>query len=130
MSTAFVAKLYVSSVERGTGAPDTVHVKFAAVTRGDASKSWAEATPQASFDMTIQNPEVVPFLRLGQEFYVRFDPAEPVPSLADGHEYRPSQFERDNPDRYPWQFRCEACNCKRASHEEPLRSQIVSAAGL
>lgn len=132
MTTAFTAKLYIASVERQASNPDTVKVKFGAVTRGEANKAWAEATPMASFEMTVQNPEVVPALRMGQEFYVHFEPAEEVTSLADGHEYTPGDYETKNPHPTYGEanFRCTLCNCKRVSHVEPLRSRIVAAAGL
>lgn len=129
MSGKVRAKLYVTSVSRQASTPDAVKVTLGAVTRGEANKTWAEATPMASFEMTIQNPAAAALFRMGQEFYVDFIPAEEVASLADGHEYQPSEYERLNGDKYG-NSRCEACNAKRQSHDEPLRSQIVKSAGL
>ena len=137
------AKLYVSEATRGAGAPDAVRIVLAAVTRGDENKSWAEATPVAKFEMTIQNPEAAAVFYVGQEFYVDFTPV-PAPSkigkdhqipgdsnltLADPHDYEPSEYERNNPDS-GHHYRCQKCNCKRQSHDEPLRSTLVERIGL
>lgn len=118
-----VAKLYCASVKRGAGTPDAVEVTLAAVTRGDENKSWAEATPAAQFQMTIQNPQAVSAFRLGQEFLVTFEPTGTPARLEDGHEYEPSEYERDHPGGT--HHRCQACGAKRQSHEEPLRSQLA-----
>ncbi len=130
--SAFVAKLFVSSVRRQASAPDAVEVSFGAVTRGEANRAWAEATPAASFAMTVQNPAIVPDLRLGREFYVHFEPAEAVASLADGHGYALSDYEvgHPTPSSGGQFYRCSVCNCKRPSHDEPLRSELVRTANL
>ena len=128
------AKLFVASVRRQASAPDTIEVEMGAVTRGEANKNWAEATPSASFKMTIQNPEATTMFVLGRELYVDFTLAEQSPSLADGHAYKPGQYEQDQIDKgtgtYSGFHRCAECNAKRSSHEEPLRSQIVAQAGI
>jgi hypothetical protein len=126
---AVLAKLYVSSAKRQASSPDSVEVTLAAVTRGEENRSWAEATPAASFSMTINNPEAAAEFVLGQEFFVRFDKADPVVSLADGHPYEPSDYEKQKNDDQPY-YRCTLCNAKRISHDEPLRSQLVKLAGL
>lgn len=123
------AKLFVSSVERQSSTPDAVKVTLAAVTRGEENKTWAEATPAATFSMQIQNPDAVAAFELGQEFYVDFTPAEPTANLADGHPYQPSDYELENGDKYG-SARCAKCSAKRKSHDEPLRSRLVKLAGL
>jgi hypothetical protein len=127
---AVVAKLFVSSVKRQVSAPDTVEVTLGAVTRGEANRSWAEATPAASFQLTIQNPEASAQFSLGQEFLVTFEPDGAAPSLADGHAYEPGDYEKSNPTQYTGTYRCATCNAKRVSHDEPLRSQIVKQMGV
>lgn len=126
---AVVAKLFVSSVRRQVSAPDTVEITLNAVTQGDENRAWAEATPAAKFEMSIQNPDAAVEFELGQEFYVRFEKAERVKSLADPHDYVPSDYEQKNPDHARW-GRCEVCKAKRQSHDEPLRSKLVKLAGL
>ena len=114
------AKLYVSEITRQASCPDQVQVKLAAVTRGDANKQWSEATPSASFSMSINNPEAGAMFVLGQEFYVTFDLAEPVSSLADGVAFEArgeGQWERGY---------CRHCQCRERSHAEPLRSQLLA----
>lgn len=136
------AKLYVSEITRGAGSPDAVKVKFAAVTRGEENKQWAEATPMANFEMTIQNPEAAAIFYTGQEFYVDFNqvPREEMVgkdqnpflsnlTLADPHDYEPTDYERENGDRYG-NGRCVRCNCKKPSHDEPLRSKLISTMGI
>lgn len=125
------AKLYVSSVRRQVSAPDTVELTFGAVTKGDENRSWAEATPAADFKMTVQNPNAVAEFSLGQEFLVTFEKAGAAPSLADGHEYSPTEYEKQNPNpQYgAHNYRCAYCNAKRPSHEEPLRSRLVKQMG-
>jgi hypothetical protein len=122
------AKLFVSSIARQASTPDAIQVTFGAVTRGDDNKDWAEATPVAQFQMTIQNPAAAAQFSLGQEFYVDFSPAEDVATLATPHDYQPSEYERSQTD---WGHgRCELCHCKSISHDEPVRSELVRLAGL
>ena len=122
-----VAKLFVASVTRQAGSPDTVTVSLGAVTRGEENKTWAEATPMAKFEMTIQNPDAAVQFRLGQEFYVTFEATGAPGTLADGHAYEPSDWERKNPETcaYASNQRCVTCGAKRSSHEPELRAKLV-----
>lgn len=114
------AKLYVSEVKRQASNPDHVTVTLSAVTRGEENKTWAEATPSARFEMTINNPEAAASFTLGQELYVTFEAAEPVPSLADGHAFEPRGTDSWNSKH------CARCGCRQASHDEPLRSRLLA----
>lgn len=49
------ARLYVSEISRFAYNPSQVTVKLMAVSRGEANKEWAAATPAANFTMTISN---------------------------------------------------------------------------
>lgn len=54
-------------------------VKFEAVYGGTTNKednTFAEATPSATFSMTVNNPAVRGQFKPGQKFYVDFTPAE------------------------------------------------------
>lgn len=126
------AKLFVSSVKRQVSSPDSVEITLAAVTQGDENKEWAEATPAASFSMTIQNPPAAAYMGiLGQEYYVTFEKAETKQAtLADGHEYVPSEYEKQKGGKVESYFRCEVCKTKRAAHDEPLRSQVIKMMGI
>lgn len=115
------AKLYVSGIGRDVNAPDSINVHLAAVTRGDDNKTWAEASPSAEFRMTINNPSAAAFFVLGQELYVTFERAEVKPLLSDGHAFEPVG------DQEWSKTRCKLCGCRKASHEEPLRTAIVAA---
>ena len=121
------AKLYVAAIERTATRPDHAKITLGAVTRGNENKQWAEATPSASFIMTIQNPVAAAQFVLGQEYYVTFERAEAMPHLGDGH-----QWEAVDPkSTYEYQRRqCKVCGLPDSSHEEPIRSQIVKMAAL
>lgn len=127
-SMSVQAKLFVSSVRRQVSSPDSVEITLAAVTQGEENKSWAEATPAAKFEMSIQNPDAVVQFPMGQEFLVTFEPIGTAPSLGDGHPYEETEYERLNGDKYGG-ARCERCKAKRLSHEEPVRSKLVRILG-
>lgn len=118
-----VAKLFVSKIERNASNPDQATIHFGAVTRGEANKVWADASPSASFQMTINNPEAVAQFQLRQEYYVTFEQAEVIPTLGDGHEFEggDSQWSENT---------CQLCGCRKISHEPGMRERIVALAGI
>jgi hypothetical protein len=115
------AKLFVSHIARDAHAPDSIHVHFGAVTRGEENRQWAEASPSADFKMTINNPAAAAAFVLGQEFFVTFEPAEIRPQLSDGHAFEPRDASHEWGAKH-----CGLCGCRKASHEEPLRSALIA----
>jgi hypothetical protein len=68
------AKMYVSKVDLQT---TTEVVQLWAVTSGsEENKSFAQATPCASLNISIDNPKAQGFFKEGQEYYVDFTPAK------------------------------------------------------
>lgn len=70
------AKLRVSSVT-DDGTSDIV--KFHAVHAGDKNSednTFAKATPAASLEMQINNPDLRGIIKPGQKFYVDFTPTD------------------------------------------------------
>lgn len=60
------------------GKPVTETVRLRAVydsDPGSENAQWAKATPSASFEIYINNPQAFGVLRTDQEFYVDFTPA-------------------------------------------------------
>lgn len=81
------AKMTVSEIRRFNGvvrnpetgsydATELQAVKLSAVATGSPEdNTFAAATPSATLDMSITNPETVGFFELGQAYYVDFTPA-------------------------------------------------------
>lgn len=71
-----IGRFYVAEVNRTSYKPQSASVVLRACTRGDENKRWAEATPYAEIKMTIDNPAATAVFaaRLGQDFFVRFEP--------------------------------------------------------
>lgn len=69
------AKMYVSELKRNAYDPYAVTVTMQVVSRGEANKEWAAATPSGTFTATIKNPAAaMPFINgLGDEFYVTIE---------------------------------------------------------
>jgi len=69
---------YVRNPE--TGAHETVPlhgVKMAAVAGGNPEdNSYSNATPSATVDISVTNPETVGFFKIGASYYVDFTPSE------------------------------------------------------
>lgn len=135
------AKLFLAAIHRGASTPDAVEIELAAVT-GEENKTWSEASPSASFRMTINNPIAAAFFRNpGQEFFVDFSVASPAPTtIADCDEFVIDQYAQERIDSGKYEsreqylaaahVRCARCRCKPASHEEPLRSLLIRNLGL
>jgi hypothetical protein len=74
------AKLRVNEVlqrKNSEGGTDTEIIKLQAVygPEGSDNAKWSKWTPQATFEIHINNPEAFGTLSTGHEFYVDFTPA-------------------------------------------------------
>lgn len=134
------AKLFLSALHRQASNPDGIEIELAACT-GEENKTWSEASPSASFRMTINNPVAAAMFRhTGQEFFVDFSPANPPPtSLADCDEFVLDEYYQSQIDSgkstletilSQSHVRCARCRCKKVSHDEPLRSLVIRNLGL
>lgn len=72
------AKAYVAELKRSSYNPEAITVVLRAVTKGEANKDWADATPQLELSMGIKNPLAGDVFEkaLGKEFYLDFTPVE------------------------------------------------------
>ena len=79
------AKLRVSEVldrKNADGSTATEIVKLQAVygnSDDDPNKQWSTWTPQATFEIHINNPNAMGKLSNGHEFFVDFTPCSPLP---------------------------------------------------
>jgi hypothetical protein len=88
MADAVEARFYISGYERNSYDPTATRVKMQAVSRGEHNKSWAQATPAGTIEMTVKNTSAADWFvdRLGKEVAVTFTPAPggDLPGLAYG----------------------------------------------
>ena len=81
--TAMRAKMRVASVTKYGEPPTQVNLTFGAVGKSDGyppdgsdeNNTFAKYTPNASLQMSIQNPALLDKFQEGQQFYVDFTPA-------------------------------------------------------
>jgi hypothetical protein len=86
------AKFYVQAVSPSIEeSPEAVSrvVNLGAVCRGATNREWASATPSGSLTMTVRNDAATAQFKVGTEYYVTFEEAEPKPVPNDGHEAKP-----------------------------------------
>ena len=75
MSAKMRAKMTIESVTRHECG--TENLRLRAVTNGNPEdNTFAKATPGASLDMLVSNPELVGKFDPGETFYVDFTPAD------------------------------------------------------
>jgi hypothetical protein len=68
----------VAQIKNPDGSTSQERVKLSAVSgdEGTDNAQWSKWTPQASFDITINNPNAFGKLASGHEYFVDFTPAE------------------------------------------------------
>lgn len=82
--TTMRAKMRVVEVKKWGDPATQVNLTFAAVAKStpydpngsDEDNTFSKFTPNASLQMTIQNPALLDKFEVGQKFYLDFSPAE------------------------------------------------------
>lgn len=52
--------------------PREIHTVHLSAVSDDANKTWAKFTPSGSLQITINNPDAVGFLKLGESYFLDF----------------------------------------------------------
>jgi hypothetical protein len=78
------ARFWVDEITTRAYNPDHVSVTLRAAGRGEGNKSWAQATPTGTIELTITNPAAAEFFKenQGKDVAILFAPVEMEPKTS------------------------------------------------
>jgi len=78
------ARFWVDEITTRAYNPDHTSVTLRAAGRGEGNKSWAQATPTGTIEMTITNPAAAQFFKdnQGKDVAITFTPVDMEPKSS------------------------------------------------